>query len=366
MPVFEYKLPKYPCVEDVWDILKSEARPIVVYGMGNGADKLFERFEKYSITPADIFASDGFVRGHSFRGYKILSFSEIKEKYDDFVIVLSFASNRREVVSMLTDIDSKHEMYIPDMPIANTDEYFDKDFYNANYEDIVKTYDSLADDISKNTYAAVINYKLSGRMKYLLGAYSERPEMYSCLPVQEIKTVIDAGAYNGDTAKEFIEYFPNLERICAVEPDRKTFKRLLKFAEQQTVKIDTYNAAVWSTDGVGNFFESGNRNSTVSATASHQHKDQEIKFITVDTVSSEISDLIKYDVEGAELEALMGSDKTILHSKPSLIVSLYHRSKDIFSLPAYLSEKYPDYNLYIRRLFSVPAWEINLLAIAKP
>ena len=84
-------LPKHPIHEDMWDALSKESRPIVVYGMGNGADKLIKRFEKYNIEIADFFASDGFVRGHSFHGKRVKSFSEIKAEYSDFVVVLSFA-----------------------------------------------------------------------------------------------------------------------------------------------------------------------------------------------------------------------------------------------------------------------------------
>ena len=54
--------------------------------MGNGADKLIARFEKYGIKISDFFASDGFVRGHEFHGMRVKSFSEIKAEYPDFVI----------------------------------------------------------------------------------------------------------------------------------------------------------------------------------------------------------------------------------------------------------------------------------------
>ena len=40
---YEY-LPPFPATEDVWTVLQKEKRPIVVYGMGNGADKLLSRF----------------------------------------------------------------------------------------------------------------------------------------------------------------------------------------------------------------------------------------------------------------------------------------------------------------------------------
>ena len=51
-----YILRAYPCQSDVWDALSFEKRPIVVYGMGNGADKLIRRYEKYGIKISDIFA----------------------------------------------------------------------------------------------------------------------------------------------------------------------------------------------------------------------------------------------------------------------------------------------------------------------
>ena len=77
--------PKYPCDADVWDILAAESRPIVVYGMGNGADKLLSRFEAYNIEVADFFASDDFVRGQTFHGKKVLTLRQVEEKYEDFI-----------------------------------------------------------------------------------------------------------------------------------------------------------------------------------------------------------------------------------------------------------------------------------------
>ena len=357
----KYLLPEYPVARDMWDSLSEEKRPIVVYGMGNGADKLFRRFEKYGITVSDVFASDGFVRGHSFRGYKVLSFSEIKEKYTDFVIVLSFASNREEVVAMLADIDREYDMYVPDMPVADEDEYFDRELYNNHYEEISKVYSLLADEESKSMYAAVINYKLSGKLSYLLDAYTEKNVMYSLLFSRKIRIMIDGGAYNGDTAREAVEYFPSLSEIYAIEPDGKTFKRLLKYIEIAPVKITPINAALYSENGSGEFFTSGNRNSTISATASYENKAETLPFITVDSLGL-LPDYIKYDVEGAEYEALLGSLETIKKSRPALLVSLYHRSKDMYHLPLFLSEL-SGYRFYLCRLKCIPAWELNLILI---
>ena len=354
------ELPQYPVKTDMWDALAAEKRPIVVYGMGNGADKLIERFKKYNIEISDFFASDGFVRGHTFHGMRVKSFSEIKETYADFVIVLSFASNRQEVIDMLEDIDEYYDMYVPDMPVAG-EEYFDREFYNSNYSEILSAYSAFADEDSRDAYASIINYKLTGRMKYLMGAYSEKSEIYAELNQSNIGIMVDAGAYNGDTLKEAIEYFPALHRVVAIEPDPKNFKKLERYAATlDSLEVDLVNAAVYDTVGGGEFISSGNRNSSISSTSSYQHKDTDVSLVSVDSLAID-ADYLKYDVEGAELEALIGSRDTILRKRPAMLVSLYHRSRDLFAITNYLRREYPFYKMYLRRLKCLPAWEIDLL-----
>ena len=362
MPYLPCTLPTYPQTSDMWLELKKLNKPIVVYGMGNGADKLFLRLERYGITPSDIFASDGFVRGHSFRGMRVKSFSEIKAEYDDFAILLSFASNRDEVLQMLYEIDEKYDLYIPDMPVAG-EEYFDADFYNAHYNEIVSAYDSLCDEDSKNAFSSIIRYKLSGRMKYLRSAYSTKDELYATLPCERITHFTDVGAYNGDTLREAFAYFPNLKSAYAIEPDFKNFKRLKKYVDTvANYDIEALNAAAWSHTTEGKFISSGNRNSSVNSTCSYEHSDTELSLVAIDDLSI-TTDFIKYDVEGAEHEALLGSLKTIEENSPALLVSLYHRSGDIFSLINFLSQHLSGYKMYLRRLMCVPAWEIDLILV---
>ena len=361
-----YTLPEHPCRMDMWDKLASEKRPVVVYGMGNGADKLIARFEKYGIKIADFFASDGFVRGHEFHGMRVKSFSEIKSDYPEFVIALSFASSRCEVLEMLAEINSNFEMYIPDMPVAG-EEYFDKDFYNENYSAILSAYESLADERSKSIFAAIINYKLTGKMDYLEGAFSDRSEMYSIIKNRVVKAYVDAGAYNGDTLREAIENFDALECAYLIEPDPKNFKKLSKYIENiEQISVKTFNAAAWCEGGTGEFSSGGNRNSSVNSTRSYENKMTEIPLVAIDEIVDQKIDYIKYDVEGAEYEALVGSDRVIREFSPTLLVSLYHRSKDIFFLINYLAEHYGDrYEFHLARLRCVPAWEINLIAHLK-
>ena len=54
------------------------------------------------------------------------------------------------------------------------------------------------------------------------------------------------------------------------------------------------------------------------------------------------------DIEGAELAALGGAQKTILRDKPRLAISVYHRPSDIWTIPRKLLSIHPDYKIYLR------------------
>jgi FkbM family methyltransferase len=364
MPYKHYDLPSYPVQSDLWDRLAAETRPIVVYGMGNGADKLFERLARYGLTVSEVFASDGFVRGHSFRGYKVKTLSEVEAVLgDDFIILVSFASGRSEVIDLVRNINGRHELYIPDMPVAG-EEYFDKEFYNSNYGAILAAYSALSDEDSINTFASVINYKLTGNMDTLFASVCDTDDIYALLP-DNVETAIDAGAYNGDTCRELMRYRNGVKKIYAVEPDVRNYKKLIKFIGNDGLEnyITAINAAAWSRNSAGVFSGSGNRNSSVDSTVSYETRKEEVQLIALDSVTDEKTDYIKYDVEGAEAQALIGTARLIKAYSPALLISAYHRSADIFALTNYIKNEYPQYSLYIRRTPCFPAWEIALIAV---
>ena len=355
-------LPKYPAEEDIWKKISKINVPILVYGMGNGADKLIAQLSRVNREVADFFASDGFVRGHSFHGKRVLSFSEAREKHESFVILVSFATRIPEVMKMISDMGKDYELYGPDMPVVD-EQYFTSEFYNAHYSEIKKAYDALSDELSKNLFAAIVNYKLTAEVKYLESFTSSNDEMYSLLNCEEIECAVDAGAYNGDTAKEMISYFPRLKELYAFEPDPKNCKKLKKLAQElDFCNLTIFESALWREDGEASFSSSNNRNSSLS-NASFESQSVKVCLSALDNKIDRKPDYIKYDVEGAEMEALKGSMKTIISERPSLLVSAYHKSEDVFSLLNYLQDSLDGYSFFLRRKACFPAWEINLYAI---
>lgn len=380
---------------DLWQYLKAAAdngRPILLYGMGNGADKILAICRVYDIPVADFFASDGFVRGHSFHGKIVLSFGEVCQRYkkEDMIVLLAFASSRPEVLETIRRVADTCELYVPDVPVCGT-EVFNAAFYESHLPRITAARDCLTDEESRRVFDRLIEYKLTGRMQPLLATQSSAAEAYQALlPAHRFRTVLDLGAYNGDSIRELRGYAPALERVIALEPDRRSFRKLKAYADglQETgdpLRVLAYPLGAWSHTTTLDFHDKGNRNAGLLEPAPlhtggilpptdqnpYFGKATPVPVTSVDRITEEALgrdtpvDFIKYDVEGAEAEALRGSRMVLKAHALALLVSIYHRSEDLFELPLLVKELNPAYRLYLRRMVGVPAWDINLYAVAE-
>lgn len=341
-----------------WEMLALEKRPIYIYGMGNGADKIFEVFEQYKIKAKGVFASDEYVRGHSFRGYKVKKYSEVCEEEEDFVIVLAFAAGYDSLIEKIMEYDRRHTLYAPDVPIEGGG-LFTYEYCEEHKEEINEVYNMLADDFSKKVFADTINFRISGKIKYLTGVTTPKSEVYTDIIKPDTDEVyVDLGAYNGDTVAEFLEFTGGrYQRIYALEPDNRNFKKLSLSVEGKE-NIEIFNCAAWSEDTELLFADRAGRQSAVSTTG----KSKPAR--CVDSIlQGSLASIIKMDVEGAEEEAINGAKYTIKNYHPKLMISLYHRNRDIFYLPLMVKKLNPDYRLYIRHQPYIPAWETNLYAV---
>ena len=341
---------------NVWDKLKNSDKPIVLYGMGNGADKILRQFELRGIKCSGIFASDEFVRGHSFRGFKVKKYAEIEEEFEDFIIVTAFASERKEVLERIFEMRKKHLVLAPDVPVAGI-ELFSRRFVEINDEKFEKAYSLLIDECSKVNFINIINFKISGDIKYLL-PFFEKEKIYSELLKLDGETIVDLGAYNGDTVEEFVSADPNYKKIFAFEPDEKNYKKLVKNTEQLR-DVYTYNLGAWECEDTAFFSLEASRNSAMSV------KGKEVKLNSVDNVIKEPITLLKMDIEGSEKSAIKGARNTIKSYRPKLYICAYHRSEDLFALPLEINKICSDYRFYFVHHPYIPAWESNFYGVIK-
>ena len=338
--------------------------------MGNGADKILSVCERYGIEISDFFASDGFVRGHMFHGKRVLSYSEAKEKYgrENMIVLLSFASSLPDVLANIYRIAEECELYAPDVPVCG-DNLFNYEFYLENKAKFDKTESLLFDEKSKEIFRSVVNYKLSGDIDYLKDSHTDFSEVYRLLGAENFEGIADLGAYNGDTLREITPFSPKLKSAIAFEPDRRNHKKLSEYAESvENFEITPLKLAAWSDRATLYFDASGNRNSSLVSgmqmPVTKQPKIVETEADSLDNIlDGEGVDYIKYDVEGSEKEAILGSLKTIEEHRPAMMISLYHRSEDIFELPLMIHERFPEYKFFIRRRQYIPAWDTVLIAV---
>lgn len=343
----------------LWERLKESGKPIILYGMGNGADMIIEVLESLGLTFSDTFASDAFVRGQLFHGKPVLTLRQVEEKYRDFTVLMTFAVHDRETLDFVRRLSQKHELYSPTVPVAGSG-LFTADYIAEHDREFDLAYSMLADEESKRTFVNVLNFKISGKTDYLFSSFCEKERVYrEILTPGEKETFVDLGAYDGDTVREFLavtggQYY----KIIAFEPDGKNFRKL----ERNTAdleRIERYNLGAGDKEETLFFAPKAGRSSR------RDDKGIAIAFNTVDNLVKEKVTLLKMDIEGDELRALEGAKNTVRQYLPKLYVCAYHRNEDFFALPQKIRELSPEYQIYLRQHPYIPAWECNFYAVAK-
>ena len=344
--------------KDVWDTLAEDGKPIAVYGMGDAAEKIIAVLNEKGIEISEIFASDEFVRGHSFLGHKVLKYSEVCEKYKEFNVVLAFATRLDSVIENIERINREHKVYAPDIPVAGNGLFTGK-YFKEHENEFKYVYNRLADGESKRVYENIIKFKISGKIEYLLDSCEkDKNRIYSdILKLTEHENIIDAGAYDGDTIREFTAFtHGKYDFITALEPDEKNFKKLVKkTAGMKNIKL--INAAAWNKKEKLIFSAKAERNSKLSA------EGRAVDAVDIDGIAQDGVTLIKMDIEGSEMKALCGCEKTIKKYAPKLYICAYHRNEDMFALPLKIWQANDDYSIYFRHSVYIPAWESNFYCI---
>lgn len=343
--------------ENVWDYLSKSDKPIAVYGTGNGAQKIMETLEAHGGKVSDIFASDEFVRGHSFLGFKVMKYAEICEKYEDFIVVLGFATHLDSVLGKIRQISLQHPVFAPDVPVAGNG-LFTIDYVKKNEEKFDFVYSRLADDESRRVYLDIINFKISGKIKYLFDSFCDKENIYrDILKLKSNETIIDLGAYDGDTIREFTDFTSGrYKHIYALEPDAKNYKKLIKNTADMK-NITAFNMGAWDKRDILIFDKKAGRNSKLSS------EGIPVEVTDIDSLIDDNITMIKMDIEGAELHALEGAKKIIEKNKPKLYVCAYHRNEDLFSLPIKILQLNENYKIYFRHSKYIPAWECNFYCV---
>ena len=347
-------------MKDLWNYLKENKKPIVLYGMGNGADKVISALDSYNIKVSGVFASDTFVRKKIYKGFEIKNYNTIKKELGDMVVLVCFGTALPDVIDNIKKISLECETYAPDVPVCGGP-LFTGEFYEKNLSEIQEVRSFLADEKSVKCFDKIIEYKLTGDINCLFDCETPLGEPYSSfLDLKNIGTFVDLGAYRGDTVLDFLERAGEDKKIIAAEPDKKTFLKLQNNTKH-IKNITLINGAVCDINGDVAFGSFASRGSTVTEKSKHT---ETVKGFTLDSLYLTDKNMyIKADIEGAEAQFIKGAEKTIKAAHPKMRIAAYHKSADIFSIPLAVKAINKDYKVFLRHNPCLPAWDTDYFFI---
>ena len=231
----------------LWDHLAETSKPIIIYGMGDGAQKILDVCSLKNVKISGFMASDDFVRGHSFAGFEVKKLSDIERQFGDCIILVAFGTHIDDVIQRIIAISDRHELYAPDVPVIGGG-LFTKEYAEEHRAELERVYSMLADEKSKQVFDGWLEYRITGRIQPLLRNQTDKAEGYEILSLGGNETYADLGAYNGDTITEFLEVTGGqFNKIFAMEPDGKNYAKMKRIHYKLSpYDFRTVNAGAWS------------------------------------------------------------------------------------------------------------------------
>jgi FkbM family methyltransferase len=219
------------------------------------------------------------------------------------------------------------------------------------------------DDFSRREYLAQVAFRLHLDLDSMsspeVAEHYFPPDVYR-LTSREV--LIDCGAFDGDTIRSFVgRQGGQFARIIAYEPDPLSWAKL-----QQTVaalpepvrrKISCFQRAVGASRGTVAFGVTGTEFSTAGA------GQLMVESVALDEcLQGETPTIVKFDIEGAEPEALAGGRRTIQRHTPVLAISSYHLQDHLWQLPLSVAGMSGDYRYFLRP-HSFEGWDLVCYAV---
>lgn len=222
-----------------------------------------------------------------------------------------------------------------------------------------------ADEFSRCEYVAQVKWRLWGDFNSMADPAPQTiyfPQDLFTLGPREV--FVDCGAFNGDTVACFLGAVGSqFDKIFAFEPDPANFSSLRCFiaALEPAVRerIFARQNAIGAAPGKVRFSALGSDGSALDANG-----ETEVDGVCLDEVlpGDTSPTHIKMDIEGAELDALLGSRAVIGRHAPILAICSYHRQSDLWRIPLLIHSINPDYRLYLRPHL-IEGWDVVCYAV---
>ncbi len=324
---------------------------IHIYGCGELGlmAKSFFEFFKIPFTPVDIDPS-GYENSNSWNGYQIKKIEDVPKNAPILICISNHSFN-------------KIKKSLKKSGHTNVRSFFEQaEFFNCNsgykhplrsgwtvgkeFDELFMLVNDRFSDIVSNghyftflkwhrSYIEQSGFPVDTKNRYFI------PEVLEVLRQDEV--FVDAGAYDGRVALKFIDTVRGkFKKIICIEPDMKNYKALA--IKTKGVKgIETKYVALGDENGTTGFRHCFGYMSKVDKRFPARTRVKKL-----DSMWGVRPTIIKYHLEGHELEALQGSMKTLKKHRPIVMVTTYHTSDGAFRIPNYLMDNLKNYRFLWR------------------
>ncbi len=339
-----------------------ERESLALYGAGNLGRDILSRLRSLGVEPAAFVDDTPAKQDTAIDGLMVLSVRDFAERFGHraVLVVTVFnpgASFRRIKHALASQTDARIVSFLEvawKYPAALLPHYQFELPQNLleKGEAIRRGLRLFSDEESRRQYVAHVRFRLHLDFETLpasnLGDYFPA-DVVPDLPPDT--TFVDCGAFDGDTIRRFISrQHGGFREIFAVEPDRENFRKLTAYVstlgKEDAARIHLIRAAVGARRARLRFESHGGMASALSHNGT-----EEVEVLPAQEIVSAQDGgalFLKFDVEGAESEALAGAAELTKQLRTITAVCVYHKPDDLWALPTQLQTLAPEHLLHLR------------------
>lgn len=332
---------------------KTQNVPLILYGCGLWAKQQYRILVESGVDFDCVAVDECYLSNARFEHYQVESLKSALQKFPGANIWLGFNLDRKSFQDIEYKIRTSVDLNVGKIFGCDCALYGNFIKHNYPYSVIFENsekfdwlYQRLSDEKSKLAMLSYFNQRISGDYKYCEIGYDPNHYFAKDIVTLSSKEVfIDCGAFVGDTIDSLIA-IQKPKKVFAFEPENKNFQKLCK-------KYGNDSSIVCLNKGAYNSettlcFSSG----IADASKISQNGNTQIEVTTIDSLMQcydSSATFIKMDIEGAELAALQGAERTIKNNHPKLAISVYHKFEDLLQIPQYIAKLDSSYKFYLRR-----------------
>lgn len=326
--------------------------PLVIYGLGSTGQKIVGQLLDSGIA-IDLILDRG-KAGQRFRDLPVRALGDAEADVENRTVLVALHNHYVDLHELRVELAAAGAARVltptnlaewinepPTWPGYWLDPAFD---YAANADQFARVRTLLVDDTSRRLFDAILRYRRTGDIADCPRPSPDDEYTPRDLPrYPEPLRLIDCGAFTGVAIQKFLAAGYGIDSAIAFEPDPANFATLAarKFPIARRVNLPL---GTWSSTTQLRFASN-------SSMASHldDQGDTIIQCVAIDDLlHNEPVNVVKLDVEGAEIETLNGMQRMVREQRPALLVSAYHTPGHLHEIATLIDDWKLDYRFHLR------------------